>query len=291
MMNIFHRSALLFLICNSYYGIVKADPQNPTLSSKTVSNSRTEDIAQLNPAFIYTPMDVKLAVKRGELVEKKGRKIDWLINRNRQNPFWVRGNGGRSHDSYVWCSDLDGIFLSSEAYQAASLYTTDKQLQTLETTGAIVQQLEFTIHLTSVPHIARWIWQKNKKANPGDVTVIKFVLSDDHNHFFTATSDALSHVETKGSISFSGVTPVHSFSNVNVSGDYNYSATFNRTDFVPWTVAKPYYSANYHVYFPLFDKNGMPRIKSDVKKLTLHIITQTGELDANFTLNRKKKLM
>ena len=40
----------------------------------------------------------------------------------RQNPKWVRGNGGTAHESYVWFLNRDGLDLSAQAYRKATLY-------------------------------------------------------------------------------------------------------------------------------------------------------------------------
>ena len=246
------------------------------------SSTKQEDVANLHPAFKYTGEQVKRAIEKGVEVAHKGKKFDAIIGKNRQNLHWTRGKGGKSHESFVWNYGVDGMAISFVAYRASSLYENNKIPEEYQQSGLHMKVLMFEVHLTSVPRPAQFIWEQNKDADAADVKVVKFVLSDDKDHNYTAEGGSTQGKDSSGSMNFSGITSVPTIGSISTG---YFTSTFSQVSYIPWSKQAPYYQAKYIARFSLFDEDGQPRIKSDVKQITLHVITESGELSAIYKLS------
>ena len=240
-----------------------------------------EDVANLHPSFRYTGEQVSRAIQKGEEAAHKGKKLDVIADKMKQNLRWVRGKGGKSHESFVWNEGLDGLLISADAYKSATLYEDSKIPKEYLKSGLHLKALLFRVHLTSIPKQKLFIWQQNKAADEADVKVVKFVLSDDQGHNYTAESGSTQGKDTSGSVELSGTTAVPTYG---VASTGYFTSTFSQTSYIPWSKQVPYFQAKYIVKFSLFDENGQSRIKPDVKQITLHVVTESGELSAFYKL-------
>jgi outer membrane protein assembly factor BamB len=122
---------------------------------------------------------------------------------------------------------------------------------------------------------------------------LRFVLSDDRGHNWVAEETATKSEDKSGALTIGGLPPLPSRQTATATATGNgligtthtwskvtAKATSTRTDFIPWSVERPHYRADYQVSSPLFGSDGKALIGPDVKTLTLRIITETGEMNA-----------
>ena len=265
-----------------------------------------EDPTNLHPAFVYSPSEVTSYIAKGkELADKKKRFNDTFMSVSRK-PKGVRGEGGTSHESEVACLGLDGAGFKMNSYSAAAEYETMESPLTDPDKGLYLRSLDFFCWLVSAPKVATTAFENSRFASPGDVKVRKFILTDDKGRIYTASTVDKAFSQS-GTVTFSGVSTVPtvttatgvsstSASVIGTGGSaYGYgstvsSATVVQQTLVPWSQDHPYFAANYLVSFPLFGADGKPLIGPDVKKLQLHIITESGERVVDYDLGMKRKL-
>jgi len=267
-------------------------------NAQVITTPPKQDEAALNSAFKLTPEQVKIIVSRAEVAAKQGKKLDDLVKPYRHNPEWTRGKKGKAHESYVWAMSFEGFPITCDAFKSASLYETNKLIENLKTTGASASGLNFSAVLSSMPRIARFAWESNKNADENEIRVVKFVLSDDHEHNLNADISTIRSSQSTGDVTFTGVAPQVSKSSgsTNATGSVvtpdgqttsvtaRANTSFTRTDYIPWSVQRPFYTAKYFVRFPMYDEQGHPFVTEDVKEITLHIITQAGELTTSYKI-------
>ena len=264
------------------------------------------DASGLHPAFKLSPAQVLAAMQIGREAAKKGHKLDSIMDSFKEMPVWTRGRGGTSHESRVWIWNVYGNNISAMEYDSATKYEDSRVPKKLTTEGYFARDVKFDVLVTSVPKVARNRFQHNKNADDADVHVIKFVLSDDLGNNYAAIEGSAEAKDTSGTMTFTGkrahTTYGQSQTNSTASGTatgpggtaygtaYGSSnSTYTQTEYIPWSVTKPYYQARYIVSFSLFDAGGHARIGPDVKKLTLHIVNGTGELTAVYPLKPPSK--
>lgn len=259
----------------------------------------------LHPAFRLSGSEVSDAISRGTTAANKGKKLDQLVSPYRESPRWTKGKGGKAHESAVWCLSFNGTPFALTAYNKRRLYEKLDIPDTYTANGACVTMLVFAVTLQSMPRHGRFIWEKNKAADEGDVQVEKFVLTDDLGTILESKPGATSSEASSGSVTFSGVRPLLSTGRIqtnstvsgtvsspngtaSVSGFGSAYSTYSRTQYVPWSESAPYYVSKYVVKFSLFDNDGKPLLRPETKTITLHIINRNGEMEATFKLPTKK---
>lgn len=290
------------------------------------SDDRTSptDEARVHPAFVMNQRGMQRARSRGRSFAEKGRTIDDLMKSVRKVPKWFRGKKGLSSDSAVWCTSLEGLPVSVPAFHAASGYSASDVAPETSDTVCVVQSVDFIVSLASMPEVIggmmplappgiarRGVWGEfwrsyeavaaarsgpprvTREADPGDVEVIRFVLSDGRGNHYEA-SVSVGGQRENGTAIYSGAfalprvirgtTNIQAdgtargpmgVSSFSVSGTGHSEATL--IEYQPWTVERPYLRKAYLVRFPLFGADGKPRITPEVKELTLHILLPNGE--------------
>lgn len=264
------------------------------------TSSITPNVRDLHPAFILTPKRIDAAIKRGQKMAKEGKTQEDIDRINAQLPRGIKGEKGRSHESRVTCKSLDAAEWIAQAYRAATVYEPFKADENILRDGTYLSAIEFEVELVSMPR-ARW-------AEHGDVDVEKFVLTDDQGQIIKPLEALTTEPVYQGTVTRSGVTAVSETVDATTvalatttsvqteDGKTTTSTTTGeatttqvRTEYKPWSADYPYYSAKYTVRFPLFGPNGNPLVTRDTKKLTLHIITGTGERIAEYKLSPPKE--
>jgi hypothetical protein len=189
------------------------------------------------------------------------------------------------------------------SYNATNKYDPIDIPETVKTKGTFLTQARFVVDLMSVPVVTR-NGRIRRTADSDDVQVTRFVLTDDKDNVYYASDTSASEVKS-GTEQFSGVGVIQhtDTSQVNTSGSataygtggtvqaYGNSTstgTYHYNEYIPWSQSHPYYEARYTVSFALFDKDGKPVIKNDVKKITLHIIKPNGEQQVEYELKPPK---
>ena len=172
---------LLSLLCVLFTAFVL-----PALAQDTPPPDHGEE---LPAALRITPAQIADAVQKGQEYAKKNGTYVGMLDKYRQNPVWMRGEGGKSHESYVRVLNLNGITISALAFQSARKYETLQLPERFKAKGGYNNDIRFEVFLKSIPHIARNRFQKERSADEQDVTVVQFVLSDDQGHNFDATSN------------------------------------------------------------------------------------------------------
>lgn len=218
----------------------------------------------------------------------------------------VKGEKGKSRDSIVtWVNSNGGDYVFP-AYLAASNY---EPLPPRRPSGVFESDIIFFVMLKSVPSVKRSIFDHARSADEDDVTVTKFVLTDDKGEvLFPENTRSVGGVQS-GMDHFWGTHQIqhHDTENVQVNTDSTTNppvgngywptettgtatgtVTHNWTEAIPWSEDHPYYSATYNIQFPLFGADGQPLIKADVKSITLHMITPNGEKDVTYDLKSPK---
>jgi hypothetical protein len=276
----------------------------------------------LNSAFIIAPEQYRDLISRGTDMAKKGRKPNDVLNKYGKAPLWVRGGHGRANGR-VWTLSFDGGFVLYEAYRAARTYEQVPFGDRAASHGLYVSELRFDVCLISAPKVGKNEWSQLfaglagvadpsnaakylnrvpdtllKSADAAEVRAVKFVISDDEGNNFAA--EGAGQVSS-GTVTYSGVKALESSGQVttNATGSANVSGTggsatvtstgysqsvFTQTEFIPYSSEHQYYQARYDVHFPLFDERGTPRFSQNVRRLTLRIITDGGELDVEYKL-------
>lgn len=209
-------------------------------------NSIVDDYANLNRAFILSPDDCAKAIAKGQDLAKKGKPFSDVVKNVTEQPRGVRGEKGISHESCVYTYSLNGANLAVESYQAAISYTPLNIPPSYNTNGAYCKKLQFVVQLMSSEKFTGF--GMNRTAAPEDVIVNKFVLTDDQGNAYNSQEVDGGQITSNG---------------------YNWPQ---------------FYKANYVVAFDLFDSNGKPLIKNDVKKITLHILKPYGEEQVDYDL-------
>jgi hypothetical protein len=285
-------------------------------TGRALADPVAPDAANLNAAFKFTPDQYQAALDEGKRAAQKGKKPEEVLKRCRQELIWVRAGGrdGKS-SSMVWCLPLQQASVVAAAYQAEKLYESPSLPAWLATEGHY-RHIAFRVMLLSRPKIGQDPWRAfaaglshtvapnevRRPASEAEVNAVKFLLTDDRGHRLEAASTA-STEQSAGTVTYGGVdvqthsmtagtagtlnaTTVGPGGSTFTNGSYNAQSTFTRTDYMPWSAQTPYYQAWYTVVFPLFDDQGKPTIGADVKTVTLHAITEAGELDAVYNLSR-----
>lgn len=290
---------LLFLLLSiSAYGQDASPSTSVPSPAPPVLNYR-----YLNPAFVLSSSDVDRAIAKGQYLAKKGTAVQDVLKDNTQQPYGVRGEKGRSHDSLVTCVNLNGGAYVFPAYQAAINYVAAPKPRPQ---GAYEINVAFFVVLKSVPKVKSSLFGSSRSANEADVTVTKFVLTDDKgNVIVPEMSDLISGIQS-GTQTFSGTKHIyHTDSDAvnlntettthntgtwptNTSGSINGTISQHWIERIPWSESHPYYSAIYTVQFPLFGSDGQPLIRADTKSITLHIITPNGEKAVTYELRPPK---
>ncbi len=278
--------ALLVFVGNAVWVLALAHGQ-------PVAKAQPPDFNNLNRAFILTGSDVTAAVIRGEEAAKKHRNESSFLNGVKTMPEWIRGKKGHIHQSAVWCYGLYGMGITDEVYRRAVLYESMNIPDTWMEHGIYLKSLLFRVFLCSAPHPKRWLFGTSRLADEQDVHVVKFVLSDDEGHYYTAKPGALNGMKASGAITYTWMAPVYTYGGASGSASVFSSegsafvtgrSSFWATQFIPQSSTQPYYTEIYHVAFNLFNKDGTPRIDANVNQITLHIITEDGEQDVKYNL-------
>ena len=285
------------------------------------------DMQQLNPALVCTGDQFTRFIDAGKELAQKGRKPSQVRDKYGKSPVWYRGGHGKA-GGRVWCTDFDGGYVVNESYQAERKYEKVSFPESAASTGLYVKELQFDVALLSAPKIGKNAWAALfagladiadpsngganlasvpdvvlKQADADEVTAVKFVLSDDEGNNFAAESEG---DVSSGTVTHEGVSAVGSFGSVTTTangtasavGSHGYASatasgysrsTYRTTQFIPYTSQHKYFQSRYRVTFPLFDENGNPRISRSVKRLTLRIITEAGELDVDYKLSGPKE--
>lgn len=258
------------------------------------------NVADLHPAFVYSPKRIDTAIKRGQRMAKEGKSAEDAAGINAQRPRGVKGEKGRSHESLVICKSLDAVDWVTRSYEAAAAYEPLAADENVLRVGTYAETMEFEVSLVSIPR-ARW-------AAEGDVNVEKFVLTDDQGRIIKPLETVTVSPVYQGTVTHSGVTAVSetvegvavalatTTNTTTTDGTTTTStttgeqkSTYTRTEYKPWTADYPYYSAKYSVKFPLFDAAGQPHVTRNTRKLTLHILTGTGERVVKYKLSTPKE--
>jgi hypothetical protein len=259
----------------------------------------------LNPAFLLTSDQVEQAIKDGREAAKKGSTARDFVSHNAKHPYGVRGEMGIAHESGVICYSLDGFGISLLAFNAEAQY---KPLNLPpgvdEQHNAFAKTLEFGVVLESFPNVQR-NGKMRREAHEQDVIATRFVLTDDQGHVFEAThSEPMTEVQS-GIQSNQGVAAVPRFGSsststsmsANASGSsgsaFGYGSetsisSYYSTDYIPWSQSHPYYMASYRVSFPVFGADGQPLFTRTTKRITLHILTESGERAVDYDLKPPK---
>jgi hypothetical protein len=265
----------------------------------------------LHPAFKFTADQCKEWVTAGQKMAAVGQGWDKLAKKFQRTPAWVRGKQGKA-SARVWCFGFDGGYLQREGFRAQSLYEDPCVPEHLVTNGGHFRGLVFEVLLASPPrngqdpnaaflsgdaragdpaNAARYKVpdQVSRHADDSEVQAIKFVLSDDKGHHYTAAEGSTNGQDSSGTATFMGqlAKPTDESANMTVGGLFAQS-TYTRTEYIPYSQRNPYFRARYLVTFPLFDEQGQPRIAADVSELTLHIVTPKGEMKVKYKLGKAR---
>ena len=280
-----------------------AVPTPTTAPHAVLPSSTPVHPENLNDAFKLRAAEVEKAIQKGQDLAKRGKTFGDIYNDNRQMPVGVKGEKGRSHESGVVCYSLNGVLFEIQAFKAATNYDPVPE----HPFGDIfARHVSFLVNLRSVPKVGLTVFGRNRFAGKDDVQVTKFVLTDDKGNVInTEQSNSLNGIQT-GSVGFSGVNAlphvntsqttssanVHAFDSngdsANAYGTGTSTTTQFQTEYIPWSVSRPYYSATYQVIFPLFDAQGQALITRNAKTITLHIITPNGEKQVSYDLHPPK---
>lgn len=253
----------------------------------------------LSQAFRFTAEELNQAIDKGKQLAQQGKKWDDVYKTVSQMPRGVKGEKGKSHESAVYCTTLNAIDMTAAAYKAANNYD---PLPPRYTRDGYAKQIHFFVSLVSVPKVGATVFDSNRTAGNDDVQVNKFVLTDDKGNVINPVDTNSAKGVQSGIMDFSGVNSIRhtdtSQTNANANvyaydsdgnsanayGTGSRTTTRTWTEYLPWSESHPYFSATYNVDFPLFDANGQPLIKTDVKSITLHIITPNGEKQVTYDL-------
>ena len=273
----------------------------PSVQTDVVLHAET-----LNPAFRFTSEDFTRAVERGKQLAQKGKTIDEVYKSVVQMPRGVKGEKGKSHESTVYCTTLNAVEFTADAFKATNNYEPLQPILLGLSNGGYAKLIHFSVNLVSVPKLGSTIFDRNRLAGVEDVQVTKFVLTDDKGNVLNPLNVASSNGVQSGAMNFSGVNRFNHVDtsqtnananayaydsngdSVNASGTGTRTTTTNWTEYVPWSESHPYFSATFNVDFPLFDASGQPLIKSDAKSITLHMITPNGEKQVTYNLQPPK---
>jgi hypothetical protein len=239
--------------------IVAIESEPSVEASATV----TYDVSSLNSHFKVSPTDIAKCLSDGSHDVEKNTGLDKLVEPYHRTPSGVRGSHGKARESGVWLYNMDGEPFLVEGYNAAHLYEKPDVPESWAKNGAYAHEVRFHVGLMDLPKIGVTIFDRDRLADSSAVTVEKFILTDDSNH-------AIQPWPTNGVID----------KGLQTASDTFYSAgNKNRFAYLP------YYSEAYEVSFPLFDTTtGKALIGTSCKKITLHIITQTGEQAVDYEL-------
>jgi hypothetical protein len=232
-------------------------------SDAGTSASTSYDVKSLNAHFKVTPAQIAQAQSDAAHDVEKNTGMGKCLDSYVRTPSGVRGSHGKAHESTVTLGQMDGVPFVAEAYNALHLYQKPDIPDSWAKSGAYCRQITFRAELMTLPKIGVTDFDRDRLADSGAVTVEKFILTDDANHAIQPLTD--------GGVTDEGlVTDSSLFTSM---GDPNRSAYL------------PYYSENYVVRFPLFDTaTGKALIGTGCKKITLHIITQSGEQAVDYEL-------
>ena len=277
-----------------------------TLPAPDTSTDVTLHGEALNSAFRFTGEDFTRAVEKGKQLAQKGKDIGEVFKPVAQMPRGVKGEKGKSHESTVYCTTLNAVDLTANAFKATNNYESLQPLTSGLSSGGYAKSVHFFVSLVSVPKVGTRAFDRNRLAGVDDVQVTKFVLTDDKGNILNPLNVASASGVQSGVIDFSGVNRINHVdtsqtntdanayaydsngNSVNASGIGTRTTTTNWTEYVPWSESHPYFSATYNVDFPLFDASGQPLIKTEAKSITLHIITPNGEKQVTYDLQPPK---
>lgn len=248
----------------------------------------------LHPAFCLTPAQVAALTEEGRTLARKGKKPEDIQKRFEVRPRWVRGKKGKA-DAKVWFWENGGMGICAAAYEAERLYQTFPQLDAALKNGQVEETLTFDLVLQSQP-------SKRRDADEREVRVLRFVLSDDLGHHWVAAEGDTEAKDASGTTVTFGLSPVTSVETAAATADHvgtigttptwgrvDSRARSVRTDLVPWSRETPFYRASYRVTFPTFNEDGRARIGPDVRTLTLRVVTERGEMAAEYRLDEQAR--
>ena len=233
------------------------------------------------PGLRYTQKMIDDAIQIGKDAAKKGKTVDGLFEPYRQNPRWVLGHAGTVHESYVYLTDLNAMPLAYDVWHAVKFYEPIK-IDDQYTPGAVQKNLTFVVNLCAISKMKKkWIpfvgvSTASVDAEPEDVKVQKFVLSDDQNNNIAADEVKTGDVKA-GSNTLFGTNSVTTFC---LAGQSSWTSTI----FEPWSEKHPKYTVEYNVDFSLYDEKDNLVLASNTKQITLRIITSKGEQDVVYKL-------
>jgi hypothetical protein len=233
-----------------------------SLNDTNISTEASFDVSALNPHFKMTVDQIDTALQQAKQDVDKNLQIDDLDKPSYRMPSGIRGSHGRSHESGVWCLDLDGVPFLKVGYDASKLYRNPEIPVDWLKSGAYTRTVTFSALLMDLPKIGVTLFDADRLANEDAVNVEKFFLTDDSGQSIdpVAGSIAASGVETGSDTFYS-------------SGDPNRSAYL------------PFYTETYTISFPLFDAStGKCLVPVGCKKISLHIVTGTGESQVDYLL-------
>jgi len=243
----------------SWYALSDVAPS----SGAGTPSSSSYDVNSLNAHFKVTPTQIAQAQSDASHDVEKNAGIDKHLEPYVRTPSGVRGSHGKAHESTVQLYEMDGVPFIEEAYNALHLYQKPNIPNSWTKNGAYCRQITFRAELMTLPKIGVTDFDRDRLADSGAVTVEKFILTDDANHAIQPLTD--------GGVTDEGL--------VTASNIFTSMGNPDRSAYLP------YYSEDYMVRFPLFDTaTGKALIGTGCKKITLHIITQSGEQAVDYDL-------
>lgn len=299
-----------------------SQPDSPKPNDSKPNDSKPDDskldATDLHPAFTFTRPDFEKWVKRGQEAAKKS-KIQDVLSKGQRNPDWTRGKKGPANAT-VFFLQWEGTAIAVDVFRASNTYEKQPFAPDAFKEGGFFTRLDFLLYLVSEPKVdfrggkaAAYIsaaaggtptMEVVGDANPKEVQVLKVVLTDDQGNVYHAERTEGSAEER--TTTFRGVnvnrttgtasTTSSAYGSAYGAGGYVYGSAYGSSqstvtinEFVPYSEKHPYYEATYKVSFPLFTPDGKPIIKAGVKELTLHIITEAGEMSVKYKLPVPKK--
>ena len=302
MINLLVTSMLVGNFATTNYSPVAAG--GATMNSPLAWKDVTARESDCHPVFRVDKGDYERAMAQGADLAKHGKSEEEAYSRTTVTPKWTRGGGAPTGDSRVRAVGIGTAPITYQAAHSAKLYEAANLPQSVVQGEACVHNLFFDVYLKSKdtwgpteaarlsaivalanalkdPKNAQYYADQilkdvelKSKANPLDTNVLKFVIEDDRGHQWpVAQSDDLPK-RTVGTLY--GLTP---------STDQGPVANLTKTE--EYSEQHPCVVQVYAINFPLFDAEGNALIGKDVKRLTLHMVTERGEQTAVFDLGKK----
>jgi hypothetical protein len=291
--------AIVAAVAGVVAGPPSARSQTPVVTADDAPDLPA-DAVNLHPAFRLSAKRIEEVLAEGKKLARKHKSLDDLMKPYGGYTRVVRGAKDTARGR-VWCYGIDGNNFLVDSYNAAILYEEPKIPERVRRTGMTQTALTFSFWLASYPNAE---YGTITPADPADVKLIKVVLSDDKGHDYVAQinnsvsqsgSTVVQGQTTKSTVVNAAEQSTTSTSAYGSIGGYTSGTTNGYTsstvrieEAIPYSAQHPYHKAICSASFSLFDENGKARVRPDVKKLTLRIITEAGQQEVEIKLPSRR---